>query len=158
MRIWLSGPRLFNGLVRSGVSFGREDLQRLRGRNARLPTWRRHELRAGLQKSAGERHEKLTKEDADYLIDKALATGLLDADGNLNFTARGDRTEMADQILAAATTWGKPMTREQAEATADAAIAEPKNPRFDAWALLAGVFVALCAGVGAAVFMVSLFR
>jgi len=27
----------------------------------------------------------MTKEDANYAIDKALATGLLDSNGNLNF-------------------------------------------------------------------------
>ena len=27
MRFWLSGPRLFSGLVRPGVSFGPEDLR-----------------------------------------------------------------------------------------------------------------------------------
>ncbi|MDQ6869465.1 MAG: hypothetical protein M3178_14215 [Pseudomonadota bacterium] len=26
MRLWFSGPRLFNGLVRPGISLGREDL------------------------------------------------------------------------------------------------------------------------------------
>jgi hypothetical protein len=27
MRFWFSGPRMFNGLVRPGVSFGPEDLR-----------------------------------------------------------------------------------------------------------------------------------
>ena len=30
MRIWLSGPRILNGLVRPGVSFGPEDFRRMR--------------------------------------------------------------------------------------------------------------------------------
>lgn len=31
MRLWLSGPRLFNDLVRPGISLGREDLLARRG-------------------------------------------------------------------------------------------------------------------------------
>ena len=52
-------------------------------------------------------------------IDKSLATGLLGPDGDLYFTARGTREEIASQILAAAEFWGKAMTRAEAEATAD---------------------------------------
>jgi hypothetical protein len=29
MRFWLSGPRLFHGMVRPGVSFGQEDFRSL---------------------------------------------------------------------------------------------------------------------------------
>ena len=36
MRIWLSGPRMFHGLVRPGVSFGREDFRRIR----EWPRWK----------------------------------------------------------------------------------------------------------------------
>jgi hypothetical protein len=79
--------------------------------------------------AAKARGESMTKEDANYLIDKGLATGLLDRDGNLNFVARGTRDEMAEQILAAAKTWGKPMTHAEAEQTADAAIAEIERQR-----------------------------
>ena len=46
MRLWLSGPRLFKGLVRPGISLGREDW------NPRLPSWRRYELRHSLQEAA----------------------------------------------------------------------------------------------------------
>ena len=30
MKLWLSGPRLFNGLLRPGISLGREDFRRMR--------------------------------------------------------------------------------------------------------------------------------
>ena len=53
MRLWLSGPRLFNGLVRPGISLGREDW------NPRLPSWRRYELRKGLQAAAEARGEPM---------------------------------------------------------------------------------------------------
>ena len=79
MRIWLSGPRIHGGLITPGINLGREDLQRLRGsRTARLPSWRRYELRRGLQAAATKRGEKVTREDCDYAIDKALACGALD--------------------------------------------------------------------------------
>jgi hypothetical protein len=46
MRLWLSGQRLFRGLVRPGISLGREDPY------PRLPSYRRYELRHGLQEAA----------------------------------------------------------------------------------------------------------
>ncbi len=72
MRLWLSGPRLFNGLVRPGISLGREDLL------PRLPSWRRYELRKGLQTAAKARGKPLTDEESNYLIDRALAMGAID--------------------------------------------------------------------------------
>jgi hypothetical protein len=56
MRFWLSGPRILKGLVRPGVSFGREDFR------PRLPSYRRYELRKGLQEAAKARGEPMTKE------------------------------------------------------------------------------------------------
>jgi hypothetical protein len=44
MRFWLSGPRI--GWFRPGISLGHEDL------HPRLPSWRRYELRHGLQEAA----------------------------------------------------------------------------------------------------------
>lgn len=109
MRLWLSGPRILNGLVRPGISLGREDFR------PRLPSWRRHELRHGLQEAAKARGEPMTREDCDYAIDKALATGLLDSSGGLNFTAKGfTREEVAAQIVERSTAWGQPVSREDA--------------------------------------------
>ncbi len=48
----------------------------------------------------------MTREDADYAIDKALATGLLDSSGGLNFTAKGTRDEIVAQIVERAAAWG----------------------------------------------------
>ena len=44
MRFWLSGPRI--GWFRPRISLGHEDL------HPRLPSWRRYELRHGLQEAA----------------------------------------------------------------------------------------------------------
>lgn len=41
----------------------------------RLSPYRRYELRKGLQEAAKARGETVTKEVADYCIDKALPTG-----------------------------------------------------------------------------------
>jgi hypothetical protein len=43
MRFWLSGPRILNGLVRPGISLGREDLLAWR----RPPSCRRRECLPG---------------------------------------------------------------------------------------------------------------
>jgi len=57
MRLWLSGPRILRGLVRPGISLGREDW------NPRQPSYRRYELRHGLQEAAKARGETMTKEE-----------------------------------------------------------------------------------------------
>ena len=122
MELWLSGPRILRGLVRPGISLGREDW------NPRLPSYRRYELRHGLQEAAKARGEAMTKEDADYYIDKALATGLLDSNGNLNFHMRGTREEIIAGILTTAKAWGQLMTCDQAEQLADRAIRKARWP------------------------------
>ena len=105
MRFWLSGPRILGGLIRPGISLGREDL------HPRLPSYRRYELRHGLQEAAKARGEPMTKEDANYAIDKALATGLLDSNGNLNFHMHGTREEIITSILTTAKAWGQLIPR-----------------------------------------------
>ena len=55
MRLWLSGPRILCGLVRPGISLGCEDW------NPRLPSYRRYELRHGLQEAAKARGEPMRK-------------------------------------------------------------------------------------------------
>ena len=122
MRIWLSGPRILHGLVRPGISLGREDW------SPRLPSYRRYELRHGLQEAAKARGETMTEEDADYCIDKALVTGLLDSNGNLNFHMRGTREEIITGILTTTKAWGQLMTCDQAERIADRAIRKARWP------------------------------
>jgi hypothetical protein len=70
----------------------------------------------------------MTKEDANYAIDKALATGLLDFNGNLNFHMRGTREEIIAGILTTAKAWGQLMTCDQAERIADRAIRKARWP------------------------------
>ena len=108
--------------MRPGISLGREDLQ------PRLPSYRRYKLRHGLREAAKARGEAMTKEDADYYIDKALATGQLDSNGNLNFRMRGTREEIIDGILTTAKAWGQLMTCDQAEQLADRAIRKARGP------------------------------
>ncbi len=111
MRLWFSVPRLFNGLVRPGISLGREDF------NPRLPSYRRYELRHGLQEAAKARGEPMSREDCDYAIDRARATGLLDSSGGLNFRATGyTPEEVAAQIIERSTAWGQPVSHDDAVA------------------------------------------
>jgi len=142
MRLWLSGPRILRGLVRPGISLDREDW------NPRLPSYRRYELRHGLQEAAKARGETMTKEDADYAIDKALATGLLDSNGNLNFHMRGTREEIITGILTTAKAWGQLMTCAEAERLTDRAIRGIWTRRVISWLT---VMMAIAVVVGAAV-------
>jgi len=142
MRVWFSGPRLFRSLVRPGISLGREDLQ------PRLPSYRCYELRHGLREAAKARGEAMTKEDADYYIDKALATGQLDSNGNLNFRMRGTREEIIAGILTTAKAWGQLMTCAEAERLTDRAIRGMRTRRVISWLMMANaVVVGATAGI-----------
>jgi hypothetical protein len=114
VRVWFSGPRLFNGLVRPGISFGKEDFG-----PPRLPNWRRYELRYNLQEAVKAKGETMTKDAADYVIDKALAIGLIDRQRNLCFKVKGSRDACIAQIVETAAAWGKPMTHAEAAAKFD---------------------------------------
>jgi hypothetical protein len=123
LRFWLSGPRILKGLVRPGISIGPEDV------HPHLPSYRRYELRKGLQEAAKARGEPMTKEDADYCIDKGLATGVIDSHGGLNFVIKGSREEIIEGTLEKAAAWNMPMTRAEAEEKADKAITASRRLR-----------------------------
>jgi hypothetical protein len=77
-RTWLSVP-----LGRTGIRIGRSIADsELR---PHLPSWRKFELCHGLIKAAEARGEKMSKDEANYIVEKALATGAIDANGDLNF-------------------------------------------------------------------------
>jgi hypothetical protein len=69
MRLWLSGPRVLGGMIRPGVSFGPEDF-----RQPSIPNWKRYEWRRGLIDEAKAEGRSMTREEADYLIDKSMHT------------------------------------------------------------------------------------
>jgi hypothetical protein len=94
---------------------------RLRKRQGLLP-WRRNELQAQLKAGAIARGEAITRKRCDYLIDKALATGVLDSSGELKFNMRGSREEIIAGILERCAVWNMPITRVRAEHITDRAL------------------------------------
>jgi hypothetical protein len=81
-----------------------------------LPRYKRFELRTRLQTAAKARGEPITKEEADYCIDRALATGALDRNGTLRLIAKGETPEEAiSNAIEAAAAWGETLTRSEAE-------------------------------------------
>jgi len=123
---------------------GKEDFR------GRLPSWKRYELRHGLQEAAKARGEPMSKEDADYCIDKALATGALDSEGGLNVNVKGDREKIVEELLAASAAWGMATSREEAERLTDQAIREIRRRRAIHWLLWCAlaVFVwAICSSL-----------
>ena len=116
VRYWLPGPRILGSLVRPGISLW------VRRHGPALVALPRYELRKGLQEAAKARGEPMTKEDADYCIDKALANGVLDSAGDLNFVARGNREEIIAEILQKGATWNIPMPRDEGERLTNQAV------------------------------------
>jgi hypothetical protein len=124
-RTWISVP-IGHG-IRIGRSFGAED----RG-PPKLPKWRRFELVKALQAGAVARGKPIAKDEAEYLIDKSLAAGLLDSNGDLNFVVKGEsRVQCVQQIQAIAETWGQPLSLGAAERKFDDAWA--KGPPWKWW-------------------------
>lgn len=144
-RSWISVP-----IARTGIRIGRSIADsELR---PHLPSWRKWELCHGLIKAAEGRGEKMTKDEAAYIVDKALATGGLDSAGNIIFPVKGTREEIVGQIMETAAAWGQPMTRQQAEARTDAAIAAKHSWPWRGTAIALGaamgaLFAARIAGV-----------
>ena len=136
MRTW--GSINIGHGIRIGRSYGPEDLG-----PPRLPSYRRFELRKGLRAAAKARGEVMTKEEADYCIDKALATGLLDSAGDLNFKATGfNAEEIAAEIVTVTAAWGHAVSHEDALRMAEQAIRKIDRRRL-LWT--AGITVAVLA-------------
>ena len=91
VRVWFSGPRLFNDLVRPSISFNLNELRRKTPRPARLSAAERRKLRDGLIEAATARGETMTRAEAAELIDEAL-TG--DAAAIKNLIAGGIPAKM----------------------------------------------------------------
>ena len=145
MRFWLSGPRILNGLIRPGVSFGHEDFRR-----GRLPSWRKYEYRKALKAYAEKHGEHLTDEDANYKIDRAVAMGELDA-GGPTLHLVGSREEIIAGILDNAEQFGLPVDRAIAENITDQAIRNIwawRILKWVFWGSVATILIALIVFVG----------
>jgi hypothetical protein len=153
MRFWLSGPSILYGLVRPGVSFSWKDFRPRWQAMAALPSYRRYELRHGLQEAAKASGKPIGKDDADHLVDKALATGAIDSNGDIVFHIRGTREEIIGRMMASAKAWNMPMSRAEAERRTDAAIAASTRPQRVRWFLISALWV-----VVVAVMIASLWR
>jgi hypothetical protein len=69
--------------------------------------------------TAKARGKPLTDEESNYLIDRALAIGAIDSNGDLNFHMRGTRVEIIDGMMATAKAWGSPISRAKAARITD---------------------------------------
>jgi hypothetical protein len=90
----------------------------------------------------------MAKDEADYLIDKALATGLLDSAGDLNFKATGfDAEEIAAEIVTVTAAWGHAVSHEDALRMASQAIGKIDRRRmlWTVWITVAVVLAGLAA-------------
>jgi hypothetical protein len=114
-RTWLSIP-IGRTAIRIGRSIADSELR------PRLPGWRKFELCHGLIKAAAARGEKMSKDEAAYIVDKALAVGAIDGNGNLNFHMRGTREEIIGAIMTVAKAWGFPLSQADAGSITDKAI------------------------------------
>jgi hypothetical protein len=107
-----------------------------------------------LQQAAKARGETLTREDADYVIDKALATGAIDSNGNINFHKIGTKEEIINGMMATSRAWGSPMTREEAMRQVSHEIAWPHRMRRVALRAMLGL-VKFAAALALAIVIIS---
>jgi hypothetical protein len=81
-----------------------------------LPRTRRFELRSRLQTAAKARGQPITKEEADYCIDRALETGNLDRNGTLHLNIEGATPEdVIERTIVAAAAWGETLSHSAVE-------------------------------------------
>ena len=78
----------------------------------------------------------MTKEDADYRIDKALTTGRIDKNGALVFSAKdfpanSSREQLIDRLTEEIAAFGLALPRRIAETKVDAALAAKADRRSD---------------------------
>ena len=116
MRLWFSATQVLDDVALPGKSICSQDIR------PRLPDWLRSELCNQLQEKIASDGEPITQEQADSIIDSALASGTLDSEGTLTFRVKGTREQIVAQILEVCEFWNEPMSRAKAEAKADAAI------------------------------------
>jgi hypothetical protein len=107
-----------------------------------------------LQEAAKARREEMTKEDADYRIDKALSTGRIDKNGALVFSAKdfpanSSREQLIDHLTEEIAALGLALPRRIAEAKVDAALAAKADRRSGRIARVAPL------GIPAAISLVS---
>jgi hypothetical protein len=121
-RSWFSFP-IPHTRIRVGRSYSDAELFGTSRRREALPAWIKYELRDYLQTAAKERGDNtMTKERADYLIDKAYALGEISGDG-LNIQGCGNNAdEIARDIVAKYAVWGIDMPYENALVTANEGI------------------------------------
>jgi hypothetical protein len=87
----------------------------------------------------------MSKERADYIIDKTLAIADFDNRRGMTLQLRGKRDALINQLCEVLGLWDMPMTREEAARLVDKAIARRSRPWF--W---------LGAAIGAALFIIVL--
>lgn len=141
MRLWLSDPQLLHGVASPDTSSGADDVK------AHLPAWLRAELRTQLQEKVVPGGEPVTQEQADAIIDSAISSGMLDAEGTLTFRVKGSREQIVAQILDVCELWNEPMTKARAEAMAISAIKATRGQRLSVWLSKAILILAIILAV-----------
>jgi len=135
MRIWISGPRILGGLIRPGISLGREDL------HVRIPQWRRFEYMQALKRYAAEHGQPISDAQARHDVGRAVDMGELDAQGPV-LRMKGSRDEIIAAVIETSSKYGVPMDGARAGQLVDKAIADPW-PRRVLILILAAALIAL---------------
>jgi hypothetical protein len=137
LRLWLSELQTDDGGVRPDRNADPEAVR------TDLPAWLRSELRTQLKGKITSDGEPITQEQAESIIDRALASGMLDSKGALTFRVNGTDAQIVARIMEVCELWKEPMTRAKAEATADAAIWAMRVRKISAWLSSAILIVAI---------------
>jgi hypothetical protein len=88
----------------------------------RLATWQRYEITQMLIDAAVKKGGDMSKERANYIVNKTLALATFDKRGGITFHLHGNREAIINQICDVMALWDWPMDRTEAAGIVDRAI------------------------------------
>ena len=119
--------------IRIGQSWDPEDFE-----PPKLATWQRYEITQMLIDAAVKKGGDVSRERANYIVNKSLALATFDKCGGITFHLRGNREAIINQICDVMALWASPMDRTEAAGIVDRAI---NRRRWLKWIWIAAIGV-----------------
>ena len=121
--------------IRIGQSWGPEDFE-----PPKLVTRQRYEITQMLIDAAVKKGGDMSRERANYIVNKTLALATFDKRGGITFHLRGNRETIINQICEVMALWDSPMDRAETAGIVDRAI---NRRRWVKWIWIAAIVVVI---------------